>query len=470
MKNLLSREVFNQLFENKREAEKMFVQTGKITNDEWKLWLEMSSNLYKYMPYAIKNWLKDDKRLPIETAQSIIYDFDFFKERNQVSNADINTYAWRNLEIYVRELKNVYLDNQKEKKLITEGAEKIYEDKNCILLKILTMEASIKYGSGATWCVSAKDEKINAFNSYHANQLDTFYFLINKQNERLVQDLYDRFEQIQGERKQKLGQRPGYRPLDINNPQDMIPENNTEFKIAFEVSIKGKILWWNTMDNASTDTSRILSKWDLGHLEKYLVPRELAILDFVKGEYELDDQGRLNVAGHVNILQKMEELNVDFGIVRGNFSAKSIGLKSLKGFPTEVTGNVDISRNDLVNFEECTTIIGGSLIANNNDLVSTKGFPQSVGGNIELQDNYIKELEDMPNEIKGDLNVFNNEIKNFKGFPRKMKNCNVSHNKIISLEGLPEEIVSLDLYDTDMSEELVSQIKRALPNTKLKID
>jgi hypothetical protein len=470
MKNLLNREVFNMLFETKREAEKMFVSTGKITENEWKLWLEMSSDLYKYLPYAIRNWINDDRRLPIETAQSIIYDFDFFKERNQVSNGDINTYAWRNLELYVKDLKDVYLNKQKEKKLITEGADKVYEDSEVILLKILTMEASIKYGAGATWCISASDKNINAFHNYHTNQLSTFYFLINKQNDKLVQDLYDRFDEITQERWYKIGGRAGYRPLDKNNPHDMIADNNTEFKLAIQVEIKGGITVWNTMDNPTKDIDGMLSKWGYSNLKKYLVPRELKILDFIKGEYELDDQGRLNVAGNVEIKQNMEELNVEFGVVTGNFSAKSIKLKSLKGFPIKITGNCDISRNDLVNLENCTQIIGGNLIANNNDLTSTKGFPQSVGGNVELQDNYITELVDMPDTLNKDLNIFNNDITSFKGFPRKMKSCNCSHNKITSLEGLPEEIDTLDLYDTDMSDELISQIKRALPNTKLKID
>ena len=163
MKNLLNRELFNKLFENKREAEKMFVTTGKITSDEWKLWLEMSSELYKYLPYAIKNWINDNRRLPIETAQSIIYDFDFFKQRNQVSNADINTYAWRNLELYVKDLKDVYLEKQQAKKVVSEGAEKVYEDSTVVLMKILSMEASIKYGAGATWCISASSANLNAF-------------------------------------------------------------------------------------------------------------------------------------------------------------------------------------------------------------------------------------------------------------------------------------------------------------------
>jgi hypothetical protein len=470
MKNLLNRELFNKLFENKREAEKMFVTTGKITSDEWKLWLEMSSELYKYLPYAIKNWIADDRRLPIETAQSIIYDFDFFKQRNQVSNADINTYAWRNLELYVKDLKDVYLEKQQAKKVVSEGAEKVYEDSTVVLMKILSMEASIKYGAGATWCISAKDEDLNAFHGYHQNQLDTFYFLINKQTDKLVQDLYDRFDQIESERHAKIGSRAGYRPLDKNEPHTMTADNNTEAKLAIQVNIKGGITVWNTMDNSTKDIDGMLSKWGYSNLKKYLVPRELRILDFVKGDYELDDNGRLNVTGNVEIKQNMDELNVEFGIVTGNFSAKSIKLKSLKGFPIQVTGNLDISRNDLVDLEGCTPIVGGNFIANNNDLKTTKGFPQSVGGNVELQDNYIIELFDMPDTLDKDLNIFNNDITNFKGFPRKIKTCNVSHNKIKSLEGLPEELEKLDLYDTDMSDELIAQIKRALPNTILKTD
>jgi hypothetical protein len=470
MKNLLNRELFNKLFENKREAEKMFVKTGKITEDEWKLWLEMSTDLHKYLPYAIKNWINDNRRLPIETAQSIIYDFDFFKQRNQVSNGDINTYAWRNLEVYVKDLKDVYLGKQEEKKVIAEGAEKIYDDSNVLLMKITTMEASIKYGAGATWCISASDKNLNAFHGYHTNQLDTFYFLINKQSDKLVQDLYDRFDQIEDERRMKIGSRAGYRPLDKNEPHTMIADNNTEFKLAIQVSIKGGITVWNTMDNQTRDIDGMLAKWGYSNLKKYLVPRELKVLDFVKGDYELDDQGRLNVTGNVEIKQNMEELNVEFGVVTGNFSAKSIKLKSLKGFPIEVTGNLDISRNDLVDLEGCTQIVGGNFIANNNDLITTKGFPQSVGGNVELQDNYITGLFDMPDTLNRDLNIFNNDITNFKGFPRKIKTCNVSHNKITSLEGLPEELEKLDLYDTDMSDELITQIKRALPNTILKID
>ena len=63
MKNLLSRELFDKLFESKKEADKMFVKTKQMTMDEWKTWLERGSELYKYLPYAIKNWIADDRRI-----------------------------------------------------------------------------------------------------------------------------------------------------------------------------------------------------------------------------------------------------------------------------------------------------------------------------------------------------------------------------------------------------------------------
>lgn len=68
---------------------------------------------------------------------------------------------------------------KKEEKL--QGAEKIYEDENFLVILPKTKEGSCHYGSGTRWCVAARDS--NQFDNY--SRRGTLYYIIFKANTAL---------------------------------------------------------------------------------------------------------------------------------------------------------------------------------------------------------------------------------------------------------------------------------------------
>ena len=86
----------------------------------------------------------------------------------------------------------------------------------------------------------------------------------------------------------------------------------------------------------------------------------------IKGTYELVD-GLYNVEGSVTLIEDVDKLPCNFGIVTDYFYCSHNNLTSLEGCPTHVGG-----------IFYCT---------NNNKLTSLKGCPTHVGDEIWCDDN-----------------------------------------------------------------------------------
>lgn len=63
----------------------------------------------------------------------------------------------------------------------------------------------------------------------------------------------------------------------------------------------------------------------------------------IKGDYEIQDDGIVNVQGDVSHAIKQSRLYVTFGSVSGDFSSYWKGLKNLKGLPTHIGGTIIIT-------------------------------------------------------------------------------------------------------------------------------
>ena len=83
-----------------------------------------------------------------------------------------------------------YMDNFEsktsiEKKQRVEGADKIYEDNNCIVLHIKTYEAAVQYGKGSKWCICGnypgyENRGKQLFDDYLKRSFDGYYLYIKK--------------------------------------------------------------------------------------------------------------------------------------------------------------------------------------------------------------------------------------------------------------------------------------------------
>lgn len=105
----------------------------------------------------------------------------FVKYNNRVEVKDINKYKSL-VDLY--NVVKVFMDNPEmstshsdEIRKIKEGAEKVYEDNEWLIVVPHTMEASCYYGKGTQWCTAA-DKSNNMFDYY--NDQGNLYININK--------------------------------------------------------------------------------------------------------------------------------------------------------------------------------------------------------------------------------------------------------------------------------------------------
>lgn len=100
-------------------------------------------------------------------------DFIFYNERNQIMNNDVLSYKTFD---EVRDAVNLAdiqtIDKEYEKQIIKE-----FEDENWIIVRPLSFQSSLKYGSNTRWCTTMKNEK-NYFSKYWRKGI--LIYVINK--------------------------------------------------------------------------------------------------------------------------------------------------------------------------------------------------------------------------------------------------------------------------------------------------
>ena len=132
---------------------------------------------------------------------------------------------------------------------------------------------------------------------------------------------------------------------------------------------------------------------------------------------------------------------INFGKVTGNFDCSIIGLKSLKGAPTEVGEWFDCSHNQLTSLEGAPQKVGRNFKCSENQLTSLKGAPQEVDRDFYCNRNHLTSLEGAPQKVGGNFECSNNQLTSLKGAPQKVGGgfwCYI--NRLISLEGAPQTV------------------------------
>lgn len=143
---------------------------------------ENPDKMGKYGKWLLKLYIS--KRLKLEDLyKANEYLSYFIKYINMIDERDINKYSsLQDLYNVIR----VYIDNSElstsksdEVRKIKEGAEKVYEDNDWLIIVPHTKEASCYYGKGTQWCTAASSSH-NMFDDY--NSQGTLYININKNN------------------------------------------------------------------------------------------------------------------------------------------------------------------------------------------------------------------------------------------------------------------------------------------------
>ena len=175
----------------------------------------------------------------------------FFKLKDRLEGKRKDIYYWMKqskeyLSKYLDELEKVPTKkeiNQKGK----EGAEKIYEDDEWRVYKILSYEGAVKYGKNTQWCLSGSNLNTDElsgrdyFDRYSENDI---YFYINKKNNRkyalVIKGTY--WTLYDDEDWEQVGSWIGYGKIDSWNPYEAskphfpdiegLPDINAEYDYA----------------------------------------------------------------------------------------------------------------------------------------------------------------------------------------------------------------------------------------------
>ena len=134
---------------------------------------------FKYGDFLLKNLHPNSSIEEIIDDIELIKEFDRFQQ--SLEEKDINKYSFAGLRNTIQSHKQK--SKSHNKKVDTEGAKKLYEDSNILIVKPLTYEASCKYGSGTRWCTTMANTP-TYFNQYTSGNDQALYYVILKKFDR----------------------------------------------------------------------------------------------------------------------------------------------------------------------------------------------------------------------------------------------------------------------------------------------
>lgn len=165
-RQLLRAFVYNVIYEGK-------VDDLKVQNPSFSSYIdELSVSVkLKYLPWALRQVKAGERTEDVILTLSL-----FDKNFQRLDNKDINSYtSLKQLDDVVKTLGQSKKSQYDDVKI--RGAEKIFANDRYELLFIKTRDASMCYGKGTKWCISALDD--NQWD-YYSNRNAVFYFLVDK--------------------------------------------------------------------------------------------------------------------------------------------------------------------------------------------------------------------------------------------------------------------------------------------------
>jgi len=135
---------------------------------------DLEDTNFKYADFVLKYTHPNASPEEVEEITELVKDFDRFKQSLEVK--DINKYDLDGLKLAIESHKET--SKSQLKKVDTSGAKKIFEDKNILIVKPLTYEASCKYGAGTRWCTTMAGQ--SSYFKSHTSEEQALYYIILK--------------------------------------------------------------------------------------------------------------------------------------------------------------------------------------------------------------------------------------------------------------------------------------------------
>lgn len=306
----------------------------------------------KYLNWMVKMSLGLGAGDFIPTADNVARQISIFHRNLQrIKNKDINSY--KDFQDFMDVVAEALVAEEDVR--VSKEADKIYEDKDVVIMAPFTVEASCKYGAGSKWCIASTNNSNSNphFDDYskHSN----FYFFINKEMT-----------------KNNIGGR--------------------DYKYALQWRFDGsnKHTWWDAQDSSSNNRPSwvtdemmdVVTAYNPKHTKKKLNTQIAAFLVVPKvDEYQkfrdfITDEQRVETIN--KIIFKNENLNSNtFKILSGDLNEKQIN-----DFITKyVVGDVSVS-----DYENMKTNLNvpqtESLIINNPRILNNYNVMKDLNDNM----------------------------------------------------------------------------------------
>ena len=155
-----------------------------------------------------------------------------------------------------------------------------------------------------------------------------------------------------------------------------------------------------------------------------------------------DYDGDLDTDSLKNFVSEDKDgFTINFGKIIGRFNCSYLGLKSIKGAPTEVNGEFNCSGNKLTSLEGAPQKVDGRFWCIHNNLTSLEGAPQIVGEGFYCDNNQLTSLKGAPHKVGEDFYCYKNQLTSLKGAPQKVGGkFDCGDNQLTSLEGAPKKV------------------------------
>jgi len=134
---------------------------------------DLADTNFKYADFVLRELHPNTSDEEIEDAIELVKDFDRFKQSLEIK--DINQYDLDKLKNAIQS--HITSSKSQLNKFDASGAEKIFEDKNILIVKPLTYRASCKYGAGTRWC-TAMESQSSYFENHTIGNQGLYYIIL----------------------------------------------------------------------------------------------------------------------------------------------------------------------------------------------------------------------------------------------------------------------------------------------------
>ena len=220
----------------------------------------------------------------------------------------------------------------------------------------------------------------------------------------------------------------------------------------------------NFMKNGLYTDKKDIEQWMRGVLVPLLPDLRYDIVPDHEYEWSVDVVGYVGLSPQIRMGEPLlKNIMVKFNRVEGTFCCSSLGLDNLYFAPRFVSEDFTCGDNNLKTLEGCPQYIGGMFYCSKNPLTNLVGGPRHVGLRYECQHcgleslegmaahakevmldhNRLKSMEFLPNHIAGLLHLTHNLLEDLRFAPKLVgAQMELHHNLLTSLKGIENTTIN----------------------------